>query len=466
MLETQFHVAFPHRIWVAGEVGEVTFDGSGPADGETDLRFLLEATTETDDLRLPCLVSGPSASAVRDLLHRSHDAGFREVLQPGRLVRVGGLLRFDAGSNAMVLVVSELDPTPTEMAVVDQREAALRAVTDEGLPARQRTLVCRSAPLDVAVVGGEHAVDSTVDSLSASGFAVRPRAVPVELTGADAPLLLSAAVRRAALDADVVLLVREPGRPLGLAVYDAVVVARAVAAAPVPVLTGLGGGQVRTTCDVVAFAALPTAEEAVQWVITRLREAEQHLSGLATEIDELSLAAGIRWRRSLESVAQEIDTSAAQAAVRCEHARCLARRRLRIGGAVLAVLALAAAVVSGVPVLAVFAVVAVLAVAGVELWWRRGMTTSRRYAMPQGDDEFAQVMQRLHTVREELDRTDSVERVAALRAAATQLVLRGRELLQGHTWRPAPVPHTLAEASRAPEAGGLSSDGPQSCEQH
>jgi len=347
-----------------------------------------------------------------------------------------------------VLVVSELDPTPTEMAVVDQREAALRTVTDEGLPARQQTLACRSAPLDVAVVGGDHAVDSTVDSLSASGFAVRSRAVPVELTGADAPLLLSAAVRRAAQDADVVLLVRGPGRPLGLAVYDAVVLARAVAAAPVPVLTGLGGGQVRTTCDVVAFAALPTADEAAQWVITRLREAEQHLSGLATEVDELSLAAGIRWRRSLESVAQEIDASAAQAAIRSEHARCLARHRLRIGGAVLAVLALAAAVVSGVPALAVFAVVAVLAVPGVELWWRaRGMTTSRRHSMPQRDDEFAEVMQRLHTVREELDRTDSVEQVAALRAAATQLVLRGRELLESHTGTPAPVPNALAEAS-------------------
>jgi len=457
MLETQFHVAFPHRIWVAGKVGEVKVDGPAPADGESDLRFLLEATIEPDELWLPCLVPGPSASAVGDLLHRSHDAVLGEVVQLGRLVRVGGLLRFDARRNAMVLVVSELDPTPAEMAVVDQREAARRAVTDEGLPARQRTLACRLAPLDVVVVGGDPATDSTLGTLSASGFAVRPRAVPVELTGADAPLVLSAAVRRAAQDADVVLLVRGPGRPLGLAVYDAVEVARAVAAAPVPVVTGLGGGQVRTTCDVVAFAALPTADEAAQWVITRLREAEQHLTGLATEVDELSLAAGIRWRRSLDSVAQEIDASAAQAAVRSEHTRCLARRRLRIGGAVLAVLALAAAVVSGVPALAVFAVVAVLAVAAVELWWRgRGMTTSRRYSMPQGDDEFAQVMQRLHTVREQLDHTDSVERVAALHAAATQLVVRGRELLGSHFGTPAPVPDTeWAEASLAAEAGGV-----------
>ncbi len=458
MLETQFHVAFPHRIWVAGKVGEVKVDGPAPAGGESDLRFLLEAATKPDELWLPCLVSGPSASAVRDLLHRAYDVGLGEVVQPGRLVRVGGLLRFDARRNAMVLVVSELDPTPTEIALVHQREAARRAVTDEGLPARQRTLACRSAPLDVVVVGGDRVVNSTVGTLSASDFAVRPRAVPVELAGADAPLVLAAAVRRAAQDADVVLLVRGPGRPLGLAVYDAVVVARAVAASPVPVVTGLGGAQVRTTCDVVAFATLPTADEAAQWVIRRLREAEHHLSELAAEVEGLSLAAGSRWRQSLDSVAQEIDVSAAQAAVRGERARCLARRRLRIIGALLAVLALAAAVATGVAALAILAVVAVLAVAGVELWWRcGGMTTSRRSWMPQRDDEFAEVMQRLHTVREELDRTDSVERVAALRAAATQLVVRGRELLGSHFETPAPVPDTeLAEASLAAEAGGVS----------
>lgn len=454
MLETQFHVAFPHRVWVAGRVGEVKAGGPAPPDGEGDLRFLLEAATETDDFWLPCLVPGPSARAVRDLLRRAHDAVVEDVVQPGRLVRVGGLLRFDARRNAMVLVVSGLDPTPAEMAVVDQREAALRAVTDEGLAARQRTVACRSAPMDVAVVGEDRAVDSTVRTLAASGFAVRPRAVPVELTGAEAPLLLSAAVRRAAQEADVVLLVRGPGRPLGLAVYDTVGVARAVAAAPVPVLTGLGGEQVRTTCDVVAFTALPTADEAAQWVIRRLREAEQHLSGLASEVEASALAAGNRWRQSLDSVAQEIDVSAARAAVRSEHARWLSRRRLRIGGALLAVLAVAAAVASGVPALAVPAVVAVLAVAGVELWWRSGgMTTRRRCSMPQGDDEFAQVMQRLHAVREELDRTASVERVVALRAAATQLVVRGRELLGSHFGTPAPEANReLREASATTQA--------------
>jgi hypothetical protein len=430
MIETQIHVAFPHRVWVAGRVGEVMADGASPAEGESDLRFSLEAATAPDDLWLPCLVPGPSAGAVRDLLRREHDVVPEEVVQPGRLVRVGGLLRFDARRNAMVLVVSELDPTPTEMAAVDQREAALRTVSEQGLAAGQRSVTRRSAPLDVAVVGGDGAVDATVGALSASGFGVRTREFRLDLTRADAPFDLSTAVRRAAQDADVVLLVREPGRPLGLAVYDAVAVAQTVAGAPVPVLTGLGGGQVRTACDAVAHAAVPTADEAAQWVIDRLREAEQHLLGLADGVEESALAARERWRQSLEGIAQEIDASAARAALRSEHARQRARRWWRIGAVLAGVMALVAALVSSLPALAALAVVAVLAVAGVELWWRYGgIATRRRHGMPHGDDEFAQVLERLHAVREELDRSPSVERVAALRTSASRLVDRGRELL-------------------------------------
>lgn len=85
--------------------------------------------------------------------------------------------------------------------------------------------------------------------------------------------------------------------------------------------------------------------------------------------------------------------------------------------------------------------------------------------MPQRDDEFAQVLERLHTVREEMDRAASVERVAALRTAAAQLLVRGRELLGSQLGTPAPMAEP-AEASPGPEAeavppGQRDGDAPQ-----
>ena len=127
MIEDQFHVAFPHRVWVAGEVGLVLRqDGNEP-----DLRFTLHPSTEPGaeqvPYALPCVVPGWSSDALAALLHRSYDAVVDEVLREGRLARVGGLLRFDPVRHAAVLLVSELDPTPTEAALADARTAARAA---------------------------------------------------------------------------------------------------------------------------------------------------------------------------------------------------------------------------------------------------------------------------------------------------------------------------------------------------
>ena len=49
LVEAQFHVAFPHRTWVAGEVGR-------PVEHEDGLRFPLRASTGDDPFSLPCQV--------------------------------------------------------------------------------------------------------------------------------------------------------------------------------------------------------------------------------------------------------------------------------------------------------------------------------------------------------------------------------------------------------------------------
>ena len=94
MVESQFHIAFPHRVWVAGEVG-------APFDADDGLRFALHPSTGDDVFSLPCLVPSDGVAAVRDLLHRSHDADLEDVVREGRLARVGGLLRYDAARGAV-----------------------------------------------------------------------------------------------------------------------------------------------------------------------------------------------------------------------------------------------------------------------------------------------------------------------------------------------------------------------------
>ena len=443
MVESQFHVAFPHRVWVAGEVGAPSAEGEG-------VRFVLHAATSEDPFALPCLVPGPSASAVRDLLSRTHDADLEDVVRAGRLARVGGLLRWDAARNAVELTVSELDPTPTGMELEEARRAALRAVADTALADRQRTRVCRTAPLEVGVVGGTGggALALAEDLLVQSGFAVRVALRPVELTSPAAPDLLARAVREAARDNDVVLLVRDEGRPLGLASFDALQVAQAVADAPVPVVTGLGGAGTRTACDEVAFATLPTAAAAVQWVLTRLGAAEHALEALADAVDGAADTAGARCGQALQESRQQVAEAAEQAAVRSEQVRAGRRLRLRVACALLAVLVLVVALLVGRPLVLGALLLPAALLLGSEQWWKRAPTRGRS-SMSRRDDEFTQVLERLGEVREELTRTSSPERVGVLREVAAELLAQGETLLGRHLQPDGPAASGRAASEQA-----------------
>lgn len=431
MVESQFHVAFPHRVWVAGQVGA---PGDGP-DGT--LRFPLRASTGDDPFSLPCVVPGASLPTLRGLLHRTHDADVEDVVREGRLARVGGLLRYDAERNSVVFVVSELDPTPTALELADARAEALRAVQDAGLAAAQRGRALGTAPLEVAVVGGagDAALARVQEQLASSPYDVRLTVLPVVLHGPDAPSRLAQAVRAGGQRSDVVLLVRDEGRPLGLAAYDALEAAQAVADAPVPVLAGLGGAGTRTACDEVAFATLPTAEGAAAEVLRRLGEAERSLAGLRDDVAGALDEAAQRCRNALADAEAGVARAGEDAVARSADARRRARLRLLVGCAVLAVLVVVAALVAARPVLLLGLLVPAALWAGITLWWRSPTRGRRR--MGQRDDDFTQVLVHLHAVREELSGTRSPERVAVLREVAGELVAQGHELLHRHLDGPA-----------------------------
>ena len=443
LVESQFHVAFPHRVWVSGEVG-------APYDADDGLRFALHPSTGDDPFSLPCLVPHESLTAVRALLHRTHDADLEDVVREGRLARAGGLLRFDAARCAVVLVVSELDPTPTALELDDAREAALVHVAQARLAERQRTRTVRTAPLEVAVVATAEQAERARELLASSRYDVRLHVEPVVLTGKDAPDVLAQAVRTASTAGDVLLLLRQEGRPLGLATYDALEVAEAVADSPVPVVTGLGGSGTRTAVDDVAWAALPTAPDAVAWLLQRIEQAEDTLLDLSDDVSRGVREAGERCRSALARVRAEVDEAAEQAAARAERVRRRRRLALRLVCAVLAVAVVVAALVTGRELLLLALLVPLLALVGTELWWRSPNT--RRTRMSARDDDFTQVLSRLQAVRDELRTTTSPERVAVLRELATGLTADGERLLGVHLTAPAEAPASGA-APVSPASG-------------
>lgn len=453
MVESQFHIAFPHRVWVAGQV-------SAPVQQEDGtVLFALHAPTGDEVFVLHCVVPGAGLQSLRELLVRTHDADLEDVVREGRLARVGGLLRYDATRGAVTLTVSELDPTPTTIELTEARERAVQAVADAGLTERQRTTTPRTAPLAVALVGGagDRAVERVRERLEQSPYAIDLDVRPVDLTGAAAPGLLAQAVSDAAQGSDVVLLVRDEGRPLGLAAYDAVEAARAVADAPVPVVTGLGGRGTRSACDTVSFSAQPTAEAAADWVLQRLAAAESALEVLAQDVGVAADEAATRCRVALEQARSSAERAAQEAEVRAVAARRRARRALFVGAALLAVVVVVATLVVGQPLLLLGLLVPALAVAAA-LWWWSG-TWMRGRGMSQQDDDFTKVLERLHGVRDELAATSNPERVALLRDLAGELVAKGRSVLSRSLGDPVDAGPVDAGSVEAAPADGASVDG-------
>ncbi len=437
MVDDQFHVAFPHRVWVAGEVGLVL------RDDQADLRFTLHPSTDPgwdeEVFSLPCVVPGANVTAVAELLHRSHDAVLDEVLRDGRLARVGGLLRFDAARHGVVLLVSELDPTPTSAALADARTAARAAVVAQSLAQRQSRHPRPQAPLDVAVVGpaGDPELDRVCAQLTTGPFAVTARPVPVRLNGTDALRLLAQALAEAGQGSDAVLVVRRQGQPLGLAAFDALAAAQAVAASPVPVLTGLGGDGVATACDDVAWRALPTAEAAGAHLLGWLAAANRELSELRGEVASAADAATRRCHRALTDATAAVELAAAEAKERSAQVAAGLRRRLLVAAAAVAALAAGLVLATRAPLPLLLLLFPLAVVVGQHLL-TLGRRSAGRRRMAQRQDEFTAVVQRLEAVRNELATTCSPERVAVLREVAADLAEQGRQLLEGSVGSPPP----------------------------
>lgn len=442
LVEGALHTAFPHRTWVAGRVGDVRHESC------VGLHFrLLASADEQEPFELDCLLAEDVLPQVADVLDRVHDADVSDLLVQGRLARVGGLLRYDFSRGTLVLHVSELDPAPTARGLQEEREHVRQQVLEHGLAQRQRSRQARSAPLRVSLVGteGDEAVDRAAALLQDSPYAVELRRVVVPLTGREAPARVAGAVHECALRSDLVLLVRDRGRPLTLGVFDAPEVSYAVAQAPVPVVAGLGGDGERTVSDDVAHVSVPDGEAAAQWVLRRLQDAARSLDALAGEIAYQAGAAGGRARDELEQLREEVALTGSQARLRAAVARRRAHLRALAVAGLVAVAFVVAAVVVGQPLLLLgLAVLAVLAL----LWWGWSAWAMRRRSRPmsQQDDEFATVVARLRQVRDELATTSSPEKVHRLRDAAAQLVEHGEQILGRHVG-PAPVREAEPAAS-------------------
>ncbi|MDQ3385144.1 MAG: exodeoxyribonuclease VII large subunit, partial [Actinomycetota bacterium] len=258
--------AFPAEVWVRGEV-----EGLRPpnAGGHVYLS-LCEKARGRDTATLGAVLLRKSRLRI-DAALAAHP-GFR--LSDGIEVRVRGRLQY--GFGRIQLVVSEIDPVHTLGRLAAARDRVLDALDAEGLVGRNASLPLPLAPLRLAVVtsDGSAACHDVLHELAASGLGFRVGLVDARVQGHGAEASLLAGLTRAISSGpDLVLLVRGGGSRTDLAAFDSERIARLIAGAPIPVLTGIGHEIDSSVADLVAHRAHKTPTACAAAVVEQVRVA-------------------------------------------------------------------------------------------------------------------------------------------------------------------------------------------------
>ena len=258
----------PDDFWVTGEISglnrarsnHVYFDLIEPGEGPG----------AAPSASLPVVLFRETRERVNRLLKR-HGDPIR--MSDGVSVRIQGRVDYYPRTGRVQLRMSSIDPTYTLGKLAAGKDALLAALSAEGVLKANAARPMAPVPLRVGLVtsvgSAAHADVSRVFDRAGLAFTVVEVDTPVQGSGAE--LSVAAAVRAAdGGGVDVLLVARGGGSKTDLAVFDHEVVARAIAAASAPVVTGIGHDIDRSVADEVAHTATHTPTAAAQFVVGRV----------------------------------------------------------------------------------------------------------------------------------------------------------------------------------------------------
>lgn len=293
---------FSDGVWVRGEI-------SGWSDRGQHAYFTLVDDAEEGNGRGRAVINVQFFANARMRLRpmlRKH----RLRLDDGMKVRVFGYLDYYAPTGRIGLKMTGIDPRYTLGDIAQSRDEVIRRLVAEGLLDANKGRHLSPVPLRVGVVTsvGTAAWHDFHDELQRSDLGFDLRVIDTRVQGDGAEHLLAAAVSTLARmgDLDAIVLIRGGGARNELAVFDAERIARAIAASPVPVLTGLGHEIDRSVADEVAHTTLKTPTACAGELIDRAMTYQARVEDTYAAIARSSAASLVAATTELSSTAHRI----------------------------------------------------------------------------------------------------------------------------------------------------------------
>lgn len=277
--------AFGDELWVEGEIRNLSRARSGHMYFD-----LIEP--DPDDVAGKQPEASVSVALFRFNRERVEETLRRHggmAMEDGMKIRIQGKLDFWPPGGRLQLYMSGIDPNFTLGELEAERQRLLEKLRDEGLLNKNQAVPFPVAPLRVGLVtsNGSAAHHDFCDELVNSGLTWDVLLADTPVQGADAPPYIAsaiAAVGRAGVD--VIAVVRGGGARTDLVAFDSEIVARAIANAPVPVVTGVGHEIDRTIADEVAHEAQKTPTAAAVFIVGAARS---HLEATETAWSDIAV---------------------------------------------------------------------------------------------------------------------------------------------------------------------------------
>lgn len=317
--------SFRDEVWVRGEIHDL----SRPPSGHVYLT-LVEERPEGGKATISVMLSAANKVAVNRALTR---AGGSVRMADGTEVRIRGRLDWYSPRGQLQLRMTAIDPAYTLGQLELARAELIARLEADGLFHRNRALDLPLVPLRVGLVTsrGSAAEADFLDELGRCGYSFHVIAVDVRVQGNDGARQIASGIASAAARAcDVIAVVRGGGARTDLAAFDAERVARAIALAPVPVVTGVGHEVDRSVADEVAHTAAKTPTAAAKVLVDRVDAylgAVEELWSHTARVGRRELAAhDEQIRAHAARASRNVRTSLATAAARLEGHAARARR--------------------------------------------------------------------------------------------------------------------------------------------
>lgn len=289
---------FPTPVWVRGEVTGYRRTSGGAA-------FFRLADPEIDEAAVEVIARGRVMADIDQTLGHTGLGGLRDGVE----IRVRGTLGLAQRSSIIRLALLEIDPAFTAGRLAIERAEVIKRLTADGSLAANSRLPLPLVPLRVGLVTsrGSAAHGDFTDQLGRSGYRFAVKTAHTTVQGENAPEGVSAALARFDSDlVDMVALVRGGGSKLDLSVFDAELVARAIARCQVPVLTGIGHDMDRTVADEAAAVAEKTPSAAGEWLVGRVKDFADRIDSARSHIGREGRNALTRHRHALSRAASDI----------------------------------------------------------------------------------------------------------------------------------------------------------------